>query len=278
MLTHRELLVIDKDGANKGVMAAPEGYALAKSQGLDLVLLNPNATPPVARVMSLAAELRSRRKAAASSKSAQGARKLKEIQFTSRTGEHDLGIKAGKVVAFLEAGNPVKVTVWYSEGLLNRDESARRTMLEAVLRRVEKAGVGFCDAATITAFGKNLFATVVPVATPRGAERWEPIYKRLSSPIRTEPQEAPSAVAADVAHAIAAPAAADAPASSAKSPLKLPPAKSLLRTFSEELPKPKAGRKDVEDEEEEADSGIAEGAAPVTRGRRRSRTREPKIV
>ena len=187
LLVHRELRVIDEAGANKGVLSSAAGLALAKSKGLDLVLVGGEAQPPVARVMSLAAELRARRKAASATRAAQSARKLKEIHLTARTGEHDLGIKAGKITAFLEAGSPVRVEVAYStgSGFLGREESARRAIMEAVMRRVETSGKGFCDPTSISGASLKLVAQFVPVSSPRAAEQWEPVYRLLATPLRT---------------------------------------------------------------------------------------------
>ena len=187
LLVHRELRVIDEGGANKGVLSSAAGLALAKSKGLDLVLVGGEAQPPVARVMSLAAELRARRKAASATRAAQSARKLKEIHLTARTGEHDLGIKAGKIIAFLEAGSPVRVEVAYStgSGFLGREESARRAIMEGVVRRVEASGKGFCDPTSISGASLKLVAQFVPVSSPRAAEQWAPVYRLLASPLRT---------------------------------------------------------------------------------------------
>ena len=225
LLAHRELRVIDDTGVNLGVLASAAGYALAKSRGLDLVLVNEAATPPVARVLSLAVELRARRKAASATRAAQAARKAKEIHLTARTGAHDLGIKAGKVIAFLEAGSPVKVGVAFSKGagFLGREESARRTVLQAMAERVEASGKGFCDAASISGAGSALTAQFVPVAAPKAQEHWAPVYAKLGMPIRAgEPeaeagaaQQAPAAASVGGRGAAAA-AAAGAAAASAR--------------------------------------------------------------
>ena len=47
----REVHLIDKDGANRGTVAAPEALRLAQEAGLDLVEIAPNADPPVCKLM-----------------------------------------------------------------------------------------------------------------------------------------------------------------------------------------------------------------------------------
>ena len=47
----KELRVIGEDGAQLGIMSAQEANAIADEQGLDLVKISPNATPPVCKIM-----------------------------------------------------------------------------------------------------------------------------------------------------------------------------------------------------------------------------------
>jgi len=47
----KEVRLIDADGKQLGVVAFLEALATAKSQGLDLVEVSPNVTPPVCRIM-----------------------------------------------------------------------------------------------------------------------------------------------------------------------------------------------------------------------------------
>ena len=47
----REVRLIDEDGKQVGVMNKMEALRRASDAGLDLVLISPNAKPPVARIM-----------------------------------------------------------------------------------------------------------------------------------------------------------------------------------------------------------------------------------
>ncbi|MBO5868795.1 MAG: translation initiation factor IF-3, partial [Oscillospiraceae bacterium] len=46
----KEVRVIGEDGAQLGIMSAEQANALAEEQGLDLVKISPNATPPVCKI------------------------------------------------------------------------------------------------------------------------------------------------------------------------------------------------------------------------------------
>jgi hypothetical protein len=80
-------------------------------------------------VLSLAAELRARRKAASAARAAQSARKAKEIQLTARTDAHDLAIKAGRVtIAGRTESSQRPLVAWpqaQSDWLANSDSSKR---------------------------------------------------------------------------------------------------------------------------------------------------------
>jgi translation initiation factor IF-3 len=46
-----QVRVIGEDGSQLGIMAPSEGLRLAREQGLDLVEVAPNVTPPVCRIL-----------------------------------------------------------------------------------------------------------------------------------------------------------------------------------------------------------------------------------
>ncbi len=47
----KEIRVIGEDGTQLGIMSAEQANELADEQGLDLVKISPNATPPVCKFM-----------------------------------------------------------------------------------------------------------------------------------------------------------------------------------------------------------------------------------
>jgi len=230
---HPSLRVLSADGENLGVLPSAEGLSRARAAGLDLVLINGAAAPPVARIASFAEMWRKKKTAEKERKKAAGdaARrsKLKEVRFTARTAPHDLAQKMARVTGFLREGHPVRVSVNYSEsGAAAREEPARREMLAAVARAVAEAGVGFCDASGVDA-ARALQALFTPTKSARGAALWEPLFELLKKPsVRRrkreegedgggEPAAAVAAAAAQPGNepATAAAAAAAAPAAAA---------------------------------------------------------------
>lgn len=187
---HPELRVVGDAGENMGVMRSGEAVLAAKAKGLDLVLVNDKASPPVARFQSLVALLKERKDKA--KKAAEEARsaKVKEVRLTSRTDEHDLGVKSGRVVEFLRGGHPVKVAVAFTTmAAAAKEEPARREVMAKVVRAVAEAGSGYADPGSIEGRGSTLSARFVPTKTPKDAGDWERVLTRLAAPIRPPPSD-----------------------------------------------------------------------------------------
>jgi translation initiation factor IF-3 len=107
----REVRVIDTESRQLGVLSLGEALTLARSNGVDLVEVAPNATPPVCRLVDYGKyryELAKREK---ESKKHQHANKVKEVQLSPKIDPHDLGVKVGHAIDFLCEDMKVKVTL-----------------------------------------------------------------------------------------------------------------------------------------------------------------------
>ncbi|KAF8065606.1 infC [Scenedesmus sp. PABB004] len=130
-----QLLVIFPDGS-KEVLSAALAREAAASLGLDLVEVNPRASPPVARILDysqLAHE--AALKADAAGKARRAAAKLatpKEMQFSARIADHDLEVKLRKVTAWLEQGARVQLVVKHGR----EEEAAAQEALDYLLARL----------------------------------------------------------------------------------------------------------------------------------------------
>jgi len=108
----REVRVIGPSGKMVGVMDPREALKLAKSAGLDLVEISPNARPPVCRILDFG-----KYKYELSKKKKEGSKKttskLKEVKFRVSTGKHDYETKLRHAEQFLAHGHKVKLTVTF---------------------------------------------------------------------------------------------------------------------------------------------------------------------
>jgi translation initiation factor IF-3 len=106
-----DVQLIDAEGENRGVIRTRDALALAQDQGLDLVLIAPNSSPPVAKLLDLGRFKYAAQKKAAEARKKQKVIEVKEIQLRPNIDTHDYETKMKAVNRFLEEGDRVKVTM-----------------------------------------------------------------------------------------------------------------------------------------------------------------------
>lgn len=107
----REVRVIALDGRQIGILPLAEAINQARSQGVDLVEIAPNATPPVCRIVDYGKFRYEQAKKEKESKKHQHANKVKEVQLSPSIDPHDFHVKLGRAIDFLCEEIKVKVTL-----------------------------------------------------------------------------------------------------------------------------------------------------------------------
>jgi translation initiation factor IF-3 len=107
------VLLIDEEGNKLGVMPTRDALELAMDRGMDLIEVAPTARPPVCRVGDYGRLKYDRKKREADARKNRSTVQLKEIKVRPKTDDHDIEVKARNAHRFLEAGNKVKITVWF---------------------------------------------------------------------------------------------------------------------------------------------------------------------
>jgi translation initiation factor IF-3 len=107
----REVRVIGTDGKQLGVLSLGEALTLARAEGVDLVEIAPNATPPVCRLVDYGKFRYEQAKRDKESRKHQHATKVKEVQLSPKIDPHDLGVKLQHAIGFLCEDMKVKVTL-----------------------------------------------------------------------------------------------------------------------------------------------------------------------
>ncbi len=105
--------VIGGDGQQLGVISRSEALEAAEQAGLDLILVSPDANPPVAKIVDWGKYNYQRTKQLKKNRSKGKPLEMKQMRLGLKIGEHDLDIKMRKVNNFLEAGHKVKITLIY---------------------------------------------------------------------------------------------------------------------------------------------------------------------
>ena len=106
-----EARIIDEDKEFVGVMSTDEAMVIAEEAGLDLVLVSPDANPPVCRIMNYSKfKYENEKKARETRKKAAAARvEVKELKMRYNIDVHDYGVRLRAAQKFLGAGDRVKV-------------------------------------------------------------------------------------------------------------------------------------------------------------------------
>ena len=107
----KEIRLIGADGAQLGIMSAAQANAMAEEQGMDLVKISPNATPPVCKIMDYSKFCFDQKKREKEAKKNQRVIEIKEIRMSPGIGENDFATKLKNGQKFLNDGDRVKVTV-----------------------------------------------------------------------------------------------------------------------------------------------------------------------
>lgn len=103
--------LIAADGSQVGVVSREEALDEAKRSGLDLVLIAPDAEPPVVKVMDYGKHLFELKKTKAAQRKKQKQIQIKEMKFRPGTEEGDYQVKLRNLVRFLEDGDKAKVSL-----------------------------------------------------------------------------------------------------------------------------------------------------------------------
>src|SRR6185503_1993663 len=107
----REVRVIGTDGKQLGVLSLADAINMARNNGVDLVEIAPNATPPVCRLVDYGKFRYEQAKRDKEAKKHQHANKVKEIQLSPSIDPHDFGVKLHHAIDFLCEDMKVKVTL-----------------------------------------------------------------------------------------------------------------------------------------------------------------------
>jgi translation initiation factor IF-3 len=129
-----------------GIVPIAQARAAAQEAGLDLVLIVPDAEPPVCKVMDYGKHVFDAKKQLAAQRKKQKQIQIKEIKFRPGTEEGDYQVKLRNLIRFLEDGDKAKVTLRY-----RGREMAHQEIGMELLKRVE---ADLVDYGTVEQFPK----------------------------------------------------------------------------------------------------------------------------
>ena len=158
-----EVRLIGSQGEQLGIVSSEVANEMASEQNLDLVLIAPDAKPPVCKIMDYGKYRFDELKKLKDQRKNQQVAKLKEMSLSMVIDDHDLEIKAKQVCKFLSEGSKVKVNIRMSGRLQARPQvgidvmNKFATLVESV-GTVEKPPM---------VNGRNIFMFLAPISNKK---------------------------------------------------------------------------------------------------------------
>lgn len=130
----KEVRLIGPNGETMGIMSSSKALELAYDQGMDLVMMTSQSTPPVCKIMDYGKFRFERVKREKEAKKKQQVIELKEIQLSCRIDTHDFETKVKHAHRFLTDGNKVRVVMKFKGREMSHMNIGRE-----ILERFEEA-------------------------------------------------------------------------------------------------------------------------------------------
>ncbi|MFE0441933.1 translation initiation factor IF-3 [Aerococcus sp. NPDC058936] len=124
----RELRVIDSEGEQLGVLSKDEALDKAEQVELDLVLVSPNAKPPVARIMDYGKYRYEQQRKEREQRQNQKQVSLKEVRLSPTIEKNDFDTKLRQARKFLEKGDKVKASIRFRGRAITHKEIGREVL------------------------------------------------------------------------------------------------------------------------------------------------------
>ena len=156
----REVRLISVGGEQLGVKSKSEALRLAEQANLDLVLVSPNAKPPVARIMDYGKYRFELQKKDRESRKKQKTVSVKEVRLSPTIEQNDFDTKLKNARKFLTKGSKVKVSIRFRGRAITHKEIGRDVL--------EKMAHATTDVATVIQHQKmdwrSMFLMLAPIS------------------------------------------------------------------------------------------------------------------
>ncbi|MCI0130456.1 MULTISPECIES: translation initiation factor IF-3 [Enterococcaceae] len=124
----RELRLIAVDGEQLGVKSKVEALRIAQEANLDLVLVSPNAKPPVAKIMDYGKFRFEQQKKEREARKKQKVINVKEVRLSPTIDVNDFNTKLRNARKFLEKGDKVKASIRFKGRAITHKEIGQNVL------------------------------------------------------------------------------------------------------------------------------------------------------
>lgn len=154
----REVRLVGANGDQIGVKTKQEALDMAKTANLDLVMVAPNAKPPVCRIMDFGKFRYEQQKKDKEARKNQKVINTKEVRLSPTIEEHDFNTKVRNARKFLSKGDKVKVAIRFRGRAITHSGIGKEVL--------ERLAVECEDIATVETRpkmeGRSMFLILVP--------------------------------------------------------------------------------------------------------------------
>ena len=157
----RELLVIDDQGQNLGLIKSHQALYEARTRELDLVVVSPDSKPVVAKIMDYSKYRYDQQRKQREMKKNQHVVEVKEIRLSPVIDKHDLATKAKQALKFIEKGDKVKISLRFKGRMIVHSDQGVKVMEGFI----QSLGNTVVVESAVKMEGRQLFATVAPKPT-----------------------------------------------------------------------------------------------------------------
>jgi len=134
-LINKEIRGTDVRISDVGIMPLSEALTMAESQDMDLVLINPNAQPPVCKIMNYEKYVYNQNK-----QQKQKTLNTKEIKLSYKIGQNDLDYRIKHAENFLKIGHKIKLSMEFKGREMLFTDKGMEVILKFILE-LDKFGV-----------------------------------------------------------------------------------------------------------------------------------------
>ncbi len=134
-ITVPEVLGLDNEGKKVGEMSPSKDMQLAKEQELDLVLINPKSTPPVAKIIDFGQFKYQQEKEERLKVAHAHVTEVKGVRLSLRISPHDMEIRQNQAIQFLNNGDKVKTEI-FLKGREMQQKPMAREIIERFINNV----------------------------------------------------------------------------------------------------------------------------------------------
>ncbi len=155
----KDVLLIDHDGEQVGVVSFKKASEMAKTASLDLVVVAEQSKPPVCRIMDFGKLQYEQKKNIRSQKKHKQANRVKEVKFRVNIDKHDFDYKLNHAIDFLSKGCKVKITLMFR----GREMAHKDLGFELIQRVLENLKEHAVADSRPNLMGRNITVIISPI-------------------------------------------------------------------------------------------------------------------